>query len=423
MPVPEVELKPLPPAEAIGYFQQKGYRLGFDYRDVWRQEHQAAFTVAKAMQMDLLQDIRGAVDGALKNGTTFQDFKKKLQPLLADKGWWGRKEMADPVTGEVKMVELGSPRRLQRIFDTNLATSYAEGQNERIERNKGLFGFLEYVRSASAHPRQSHLAYVGLVLPIGDGGEGDAFWARHMPVKEWGCKCTVIQHTGYSLERYGLKVGKPPAEVMRSYTNPRTGETTQVPAGVDPAFNYPLGGRRANLGRLLMEKAEGTDAAIAARVLAGDADTWAPLVQQEFSSFVDRYLAGQAAEAGSVRIAGALQPKVIEGLHAAGLAPARATIAVDLKQPQLQQLLADRDGQDLVRSVPELLRHVGEVWLDGDQVVLLSTPANDVGRAAKLVIDVAHAGNTRAPANAVRSLQLVDPREFDRSGLRRIAGE
>jgi hypothetical protein len=42
--------------------------------------------------------------------------------------------------------------------------------------------------------------------------------------------------------------------VMRPYTNPRTGEISQVPEGVDPAFNYPPGGRRAHLERMLQEK-------------------------------------------------------------------------------------------------------------------------------------------------------------------------
>lgn len=244
-------LKAVNPAEAIAFFRQKGYRIGFDYRDVWQQEHQAAFTVAKAMQLDLLAEIREFVDAALADGTTLAVFQEQLMPRLVKRGWWGRQEMADPDDGETRLVQLGSPRRLEVIFDTNLATAYSEGQWERIERNQELFPFLEYVRSASTNPRHTHLAYAGLVLRA-----DDPFWQSHLPIKEYGCKCSVIQYTQRMLDREGLKVGKAPPEVMREVVNKRTGEVMAVPTGVDPAFHYPPGGRRAHLEKMLQAKTQ-----------------------------------------------------------------------------------------------------------------------------------------------------------------------
>jgi len=244
-------LKAVNPEEAINFFRQKGFRISFDYRDVWQQEHQAAWTVAKAMQLDLLTEIRSFVDAAIADGTTLATFQKALMPRLVKRGWWGKKEMADPLTGETKLVQLGSPRRLETIYDTNLATAYSEGQWERIQRNQALFPFLEYVRSASMNPRHTHLAYAGLVLPA-----DHPFWQTHYPIKEWKCKCTVIQHTAPMLEREGLKVGTAPPEVMREMVNKRTGEIMQVPTGVDPAFHYPPGGRRAHLEQMLQDKTD-----------------------------------------------------------------------------------------------------------------------------------------------------------------------
>ncbi len=247
-----IELKALPPKEAIEYFRQKGYQIGFNWQDVWQQEHQAAFTVAKAMQIDILRDIRAAVDGALADGTTFADFRRNLKSLLVQKGWWGKSEMADPDTGEIKMVQLGSTRRLKTIYDTNLRTAHSEGQWERIQTSKTSFPYLQYSGNNSEHPRLQHAAWDGLILPA-----DHPFWQAHMPVKAWGCKCRVIQLSQGMMERRGLSVGEAPTVPEYTYINKRTGEVQQIPLGVDPAFHYPPGGRQQNLDKMLAEKIEG----------------------------------------------------------------------------------------------------------------------------------------------------------------------
>lgn len=425
----KMDLKPVltavDPDEAISFFRQKGYRIGFDYRDVWQQEHQAAFTVAKAMQLDLLQDIRGELDAALANGTTLATFQKALTPRLQARGWWGKQERVDPADGEAKLVQLGSPRRLQVIFDTNLATAYSEGQWERIQRNKALFPFLEYVRTASTNPRHTHLTYAGLVLPA-----DDAFWQVHQPVKEWGCKCTVVQHTQRMLEREGLQVGTAPPEVMRTLVNKRTGEVMQVPVGVDPAFHYPPGGRRANLGRAMMDKANSGAARTVARVLASDKAQWLPAVQSEFAEFVGRYQAGERREVGSRRVAGVLGADVVDGLARAGVVPQHATIFANLQK--LNHLLgegrtpgrqAKGTGVAFVSLLPTFLQHVGEAWLDGRRVVLLCTATDETQRVVKVVLDLDVPVHKDVLGNAVVSMELISPRDFGRNGLTRLATE
>lgn len=260
--MPAIKLEALPPEEAIAFFRQKGYQIGFDWRDVWQQEHQAAFTVAKAMQLDILRDIRAGVDAALADGTTFADFRKNLKPLLVNKGWWGRADMADPKTGEVKNVQLGSTRRLKTIYDTNLRTAHSEGQWERIQASKQSFPYLQYDGNNSEHPRLQHSAWDGLVLPV-----DDPFWQAHMPIKEWGCKCRVIQMTGGMLERRGLTVSDSPKVPTVTYINQRTGEAQQIPEGVHPAFHYPPGGRRANLPKFITDKLDAADVPLASGVL------------------------------------------------------------------------------------------------------------------------------------------------------------
>lgn len=246
-----IDLIPLPPAEAISYFEQKGYAIGFNHHDVWQQEHQAAFTVAKVMQQDILADIRSEITRALKEGTTYEDFAKRLTPVLQDKGWWGRKPMVDPLTGEEREVQLGSPRRLKLIYDTNLRTAHSEGQWERIQRNKASTPYLTYDANNSAHPREQHAKWDGLTLPV-----DDPFWLAHFPVKDYKCKCRAIPRTASQAERLGIKPDTSPTVPTRDYVNPRTGEIQHVPQGVDPSFYYPPGGRRASMNQHLIEKLE-----------------------------------------------------------------------------------------------------------------------------------------------------------------------
>lgn len=422
----EMDLRPVlaavEPREAVEFFRQKGYRVGFDFRDVWQQEHQAAFTVAKAMQVDLLAEIRGAVDIALANGTTLADFKAALQPRLVARGWWGRQDMTDPETGETRSVQLGGPRRLQVIFDTNLATAYSEGQAERIKANRELFPFLMYDGLNSAHPRDQHRPWDGLVLRA-----DDPWWDSHMPVKAWGCKCTVIQLTSRMMAREGYKESQAPAEQLRTVVNKRTGEEMSVPVGVDPAFHYPPGGRRANLARMMMDKADAAHARTAARVLAGGADRWRPLVQTEFAEFVGRYAAGERREVGARRVAGAFSPQVVDGLARAGAAPQRATVVANMGK--LNHLLGDGRsaqrraqgaGVAFVASLPQLLGAIGEAWLDGDRVVLLCSSPEDSRRVVKVVVALDQALRRDVVENAVVSMHLVDPRDFNRKGLTRL---
>ncbi|MBI1262959.1 MAG: phage head morphogenesis protein [Rhizobiales bacterium] len=236
-----VQLKNLPPAEAIKYFEGKGYKLGYSWQDTWQEEHARAFTVAKAMRYDILQDIRQAMDAAIRDGTTFEDFKKRLTPVLQEKGWWGRALVADPLTGEERNVQLGSTRRLGIIFDTNMRTSYAAGHWERIQKTKAARPYLMYVAVLDGRTRPQHRAWNAIILPV-----DHPFWETHYPPNGWKCRCQVLQLSQRDLENMGLGVSSD-ADIedflsnTSEFRNNRTGEVTKVPAGIDPGFSYNAG--------------------------------------------------------------------------------------------------------------------------------------------------------------------------------------
>lgn len=232
----EVALPTVQPLEAIEFFRRKGWEIAFDWRDVWQEEHVRAFTVAKAMSRDLLEDIRGAVDRALTDGTTLKQFADELRPRLAEKGWWGRKLMKDPATGEERVVQLGSPARLRTIYETNLRTSYMAGRWQRLEKTKRTFPFLRYVSVMDGRERPEHHAWHGTILPI-----DDPWWDTHFPPCGWGCRCDGQPLNQRMLDRKGLSVNDPPRFPVRDHVNRRTGEVTRLERGIDPGWSYNVG--------------------------------------------------------------------------------------------------------------------------------------------------------------------------------------
>lgn len=229
----------LPPEEAIKFFRKKGLTASFSWKDVWAQEHEIGFTVAKLMDVDLLTTVRDAVDQAIAGGQTLAEFKRGLTPQLMRAGWWGQKEMTDPVTGRAELVQLGSARRLETIFQTNMATAYAAGEWQQIEEAADDAPYLMYDAVDDNRTRPQHRAWDGTTLPV-----TDSWWQTHRPPNGYRCRCGTVQLSDDDL----LAMGKsgpdtaPPVQ-RREWVNKRTGEVMQIPLGIDPGFDYNPGAR------------------------------------------------------------------------------------------------------------------------------------------------------------------------------------
>ncbi|EMF7446565.1 hypothetical protein V8073_001509 [Vibrio parahaemolyticus] len=245
--------KDIVPKEALDWFKRKGIEPGFDYRDVWRQEHSNAFTVAKMLNADLLTDVKAIVEQAIEEGQTFEQFREILKPLLVKSGWWGIQEMVDPLSGDSKPVQLGSEGRLKTIYKTNMRTARAAGQWERIERTKRAMPYLLYQLGPSIEHRLQHENWKGLLLPV-----DDAWWNAHMPPNGWGCKCWIRQVSRFEADKL-IKEGKvstsAPDDGTKRWVNKRTGEVEVLPEGIEPGWDYNPGkSREASLSADLAEK-------------------------------------------------------------------------------------------------------------------------------------------------------------------------
>jgi len=211
-----------PFAEQVEFFRQKS-DLGTEaWTDLWQQEHDRAFAVAGAMKKDLVADLRNAVDSAIAEGTTLEQFRKDFDKTVAKHGW---------------QYKGGRGWRTRVIYETNLRTSYAAGRLAQMKKVKQDRPFWRYRHSpAVEEPRQKHLAWDGLTLSA-----DDPWWDVHSPPNGWGCMCFIE-----TLRRDDVPDGpdETPETRTREVTvgqntpNPRT---VEVPEGIDPGFAYTPG--------------------------------------------------------------------------------------------------------------------------------------------------------------------------------------
>ena len=190
----------LPPREAIAFFEQKGYATSWDWWEVWESAHARAFTVAKAVQTDVLQSIRGALDKALAEGQTHKQFASELEPRLQKLGWWGQRIVVDP-DGGAERVQLGSPHRLQTIFDSNMRSTFGAARQRQQMVNIKSRPFWLYDARNDSRVRPSHAAMDGMVFPA-----NDPIWGSHYPPNGWNCRCRVRALTAEQVRSRGLRV-------------------------------------------------------------------------------------------------------------------------------------------------------------------------------------------------------------------------
>jgi hypothetical protein len=267
------------PKIATDYIKNKKLAPAFSYKDVWHEEHATGFTVAKAMQLDVLADLHNATIAAIEKGESFDTFKKNLKPLLQQKGWWGKKKMTDPLTGKEVNAQLGSDRRLKTIYRVNMRSAYQKEQYEQTMQSD-LHPYLMYRIGPSVSHRQDHVSWDGLVLP-----KTDPWWDAHLPPNGWGCRCYTRAVTEARFQKYkqqGVKVPpaadgtgggtvqiktQAPAVKYTTYFNERKGTFEKAPEGVDPAFNWNVGKASANKAakQKLAETQKNYEAAVAAK--------------------------------------------------------------------------------------------------------------------------------------------------------------
>ena len=277
-------LQRLPPAEAMAFMD--GRQLSaetYHWHDLWREEHQRAFTVSRLARGDLLEALQTSLAKSVAGDLSRRDWIKSTEQLLKNAGWWGTTEVTDPRTGEMLKTRFNHAR-LQLIFDTNVRQAAAAGQWQRLVRNQRTHPYARYVAMDDDRTRPQHRAWHNVTLPL-----DDPWWSTHRPPNGYRCRCRMIGVTqreydqGEVLDRPGAETDRKapivrapmaktaPPEALRDWRNPATGAIEKIPDGIDPGFDYNPGttGRsqafeamvQAKLARMLPAVAEAASTA------------------------------------------------------------------------------------------------------------------------------------------------------------------
>lgn len=218
--------------EALRFFRQKIDLPSATWRDIEGRSHDRAFVVAGAMKEALLSDLRAEIDRAIAGKLSLADFRKNFDAIAARHGWTGW-------TGEGS--EAGRAWRTRVIYETNLRTAYAAGRYAQmtdpdVVRVQKWWRYRHAWTRVPERERPEHAAWDGRVLAW-----DDPWWEAHYPPNGWNCSCGVETLSDEDLEEEGVRPDETPPSRTRPVRDPKTGETVQVPVGVDFGWDHAPG--------------------------------------------------------------------------------------------------------------------------------------------------------------------------------------
>lgn len=162
--------------EQIDYLKQKTNLPTQSYKDITSRQHDRAFVVAGAMKAELLNDLHNAVNKAVADGQSFQQFQDSFDDIIGKNGWLNDED------------DKYKAWRAKMIYQTNLKTSHAAGRYQQMTSPEmvKLRPYWRYRHNTIENPRIQHEKWNNLVLPV-----DAAFWRVNFPPNGYGCNCTI----------------------------------------------------------------------------------------------------------------------------------------------------------------------------------------------------------------------------------------
>ncbi len=170
-------MKPVTFLEALKFAESRKIVLPNEFYSMDLKTRQLATTVSFVSSIEQVETVIKAVNKAIADGSTFNDFKK----LVAE--------------NEIVL----SDAYLKNVFRTNIQTAYSAGRWEQQQRNKDKRPYLMYSAIDDSRVRPTHLALNRIIRHI-----DDPFWLLYYPPWAFFCRCTVIALTEAQAKKHGI---------------------------------------------------------------------------------------------------------------------------------------------------------------------------------------------------------------------------
>ena len=185
--------------EAVDYFRQKINMPAKNWTDLEGSMHTRAFVIAGCMREDILIDFRKAVDAAIADGESLEEFRGRFHEIAA-------KWRTSDAKFDEKMNKSGyASWRSKVIYQTNMLTAAAAAQERQARAMPDVFTHAKYVCMMLPGSREEHKHWNGTVLPV-----NDPWWEKHSPPNGFGCLCEKEFISKYEMDRGDEKVTRAP---------------------------------------------------------------------------------------------------------------------------------------------------------------------------------------------------------------------
>lgn len=193
MPSIEITADPQHSEEAIRQFRKRVPMSDAQWAKLTEAEREFAFKVSGVAQADIVTDVWLAMDRAIRDGTTLEDFKAEIGGQL--EAAWGVED----------------PARIETIFRTNALDAYNGGRHEILSHPevKKARPYLRF--DAVMDSRTSDLCdgLDGTVRPA-----DDPFWHTHSPPLHFQCRSILTPLTDEEAADEGVDDEPPDPELQ-----------------------------------------------------------------------------------------------------------------------------------------------------------------------------------------------------------------